>query len=223
MATTIEINPTDAFWYQKSDKFWGGARDSVSSDSFYSTNPGSVGIFLDAPNYNFFRTYLSFDLSIIPVEASIETITINLKRVDSIRGTYSPIIAYGGDKLDGGLTEYSLYLNNINVDGKALATIDIGDDGLYYSSTDFDKSYLILPGDTLVVGIIDDLDFNNSVDSYSDNYLIDITTNRSKPFLRVTYTGGIVNYPNNVIGVASANISSVRGVLSENISKINVV
>ena len=223
MATTVEINPTDAFWYQKSDKFWVDARDSVSSDNVYSTNPGSVGIFLDPPNYNFFRIYLSFDLSVIPVEASIENITINLKRVDSIRGVYSPIIAYGGDKLDGVISEYSLYLSNIDVDGNALATINIGDDGLYYSSTDFDKSYLILPGDTLVVGIIDDLDFNNSVDSYSDNYLIDLSTRNSKPYLRVSYTGGIVNYPNNVIGVASANISSVRGVLSENISKINVV
>ena len=223
MATTVEINPTDAFWYQKSDKFWGDARDSVSSDSVYSTNPASVGIFLDPPNYNFFRTYLSFDLSVIPVEASIENITINLKRVDSIRGTYSPIIAYGGDKLNGVISEYSLYLNNINVDGKSLATINIGDDGLYYSSTNFDKSYLVLPGDTLVVGIVDDLDFNNNVNDYSDNYLIDLSTRNSKPYLRVTYTGGIVNYPNNVIGVASANISSVRGVLSENISKINVI
>lgn len=223
MATTVEINPTDAFWYQKSDKFWGDARDSVSSDSVYSTNPGSVGIFLDPPNYNFFRIYLSFDLSVIPVGATIETVSISLKRVDSIRGVYSPIIAYGGDKLDGVISEYSLYLSNIDVDGNALATINIGDDGLYYRSTDFGKAYPVYPGDNLVVGIIDDLDFNNNVNDYSDIYMIDITTRGSQPYLRVSYTGGIVNYPNNVIGVASANISSVRGVLSENISKINVV
>lgn len=224
MATTIIINPTESYWYQASSKFWNDIRNAASSDSFSATNPGRVGIYFDSPNFIFLRIYLSFDLSVIPVGATIESISIYLKRVDGIRNTYSPIITYGGDKLDGILSDYSLYLNNINVDGESLATITIDDNAGYYGSSEFNvKGYSISPGDTLVVGIIDELDFNNNTEDYSDAYLIDINSRDSRPYLRVSYTGGIVNYPNNVIGVSSANIGSVRGVLSENISKINVV
>ena len=145
----------------------------------------------------------------------------SLKRLDTIRAVYSPIITYAGNQsLDGDTNEYPLYIDNLNLDGDSLATIDIEDNAIYYTSTNFTK-YLISPGDILTLGIIDNYDFSNSINSYSDVYLIDLTTNR--PILTVTYTGGIVNYPNNVMGVSSANISSVRGVLSANISKINVI
>ena len=221
MSTIVNINPFRKFWYQTSGKFWGLNRDNTFSDSFSSINPGRVGIVYSAPDFNFYRLYLSFDLSEIPVGATIDTITISLKRLDTIRAVYSPIIAYAGNKsLDGDTNEYPLYIDNLNLDGDSLATIDIEDNANYYTSTNFTK-YLISPGDILTLGIIDNYDFSNSINSYSDVYLIDLTTNR--PILTVTYTGGIVNYPNNVMGVSSANISSVRGVLSANISKINVI
>ena len=225
MATTVTINPIGKFWYQASSKFWEDLRNAVSSDGISNTNPGRVGIAFDSPNYIFLRIYLKFDLSVIPEDASIQSITISLKRVDSLRSIYSPIIAYAGDKLNGNLSEYNSYLVNINGDGESLATIDIDDNTQYYKSSEFnDKGYTILPGDTLVVGIIDGLDFNNNIDDYSDTYLIDISDREDQPFLTVIYTGGGGGgYPNNVIGVSSANISSVRGVLSENISKINVI
>ena len=224
MPTTVNINPIGKFWYQASSKFWEDLRNAVSSDGVSNTNPGRVGIAFDSPDYIFFRIYLKFDLSVIPEGASIQSITISLKRVDSLRSTYSPIIAYAGDKLNGVLSEYNSYLANINGDGDSLATIDIDDDTQYYKSSEFNNKYTILPGDTLVVGIIDSLDFNNNIDDYSDTYLIDISDREDQPFLTVIYTGGGGGgYPNNVIGVSSANISSVRGVLSENISKINVI
>ena len=219
MATTVDINPFRKFWYQTSGKYWDLNRDNILSDSFSSSNPGRVGIVYSAPDFIFFRLYLSFDLSEIPVGATIDTITISLKRLDTIRAVYSPIITYAGNQsLDGDTNEYPLYIDNLNLDGDSLATIDIEDNAIYYTSTNFTK-YLISPGDILTLGIIDNYDFSNSINSYSDVYLIDLTTNR--PILTVTYTGGIVNYPNNVMGVSSANISSVRGVLSANISKIN--
>ena len=221
MATTVDINPFRKFWYQTSGKYWDLNRDNILSDSFSSSNPGRVGIVYSAPDFIFFRLYLSFDLSEIPVGATIDTITISLKRLDTIRAVYSPIITYAGNQsLDGDTNEYPLYIDNLNLDGDSLATIDIEDNANYYTSTNFTK-YLISPGDILTLGIIDNYDFSNSINSYSDVYLIDLTTNR--PILTVTYTGGIVNYPNNVMGVSSANISSVRGVLSANISKINVI
>ena len=221
MATTVDINPVSKFWYQTSGKYWDLNRDNILSDSFSSSNPGRVGIVYSAPDFIFFRLYLSFDLSEIPVGATIDTITISLKRLDTIRAVYSPIITYAGNQsLDGDTNEYPLYIDNLNLDGDSLATIDIEDNAIYYTSTNFTK-YLISPGDILTLGIIDNYDFSNSINSYSDVYLIDLTTNR--PILTVTYTGGIVNYPNNVMGVSSANISSVRGVLSANISKINVI
>ena len=222
MATTVDINPFRKFWYQTSGKYWDLNRDNILSDSFSSSNPGRVGIVYSAPDFNFYRLYLSFDLSEIPVGATIDTITISLKRLDTIRAVYSPIIAYAGNKsLDGDTNEYPLYIDNLNLDGDSLATIDIEDNAIYYTSTNFTK-YLISPGDILTLGIIDNYDFSNSINSYSDVYLIDLTTNR--PILTVTYTGGGGGgYPNNVMGVSSANISSVRGVLSANISKINVI
>ena len=221
MSTTVNINPISRFWYQTSGKYWDLNRDNTFSDSFSSINPGRVGIVYSAPDFNFYRLYLSFDLSEIPVGATIDTITISLKRLDTIRAVYSPIITYAGNQsLDGDTNEYPLYIDNLNLDGDSLATIDIEDNAIYYTSTNFTK-YLISPGDILTLGIIDNYDFSNSINSYSDVYLIDLTTNR--PILTVTYTGGIVNYPNNVMGVSSANISSVRGVLSANISKINVI
>ena len=221
MSTIVNINPVRKFWYQTSGKYWDLNRDNILSDSFSSSNPGRVGIVYSAPDFIFFRLYLSFDLSEIPVGATIDTITISLKRLDTIRAVYSPIITYAGNQsLDGDTNEYPLYIDNLNLDGDSLATIDIEDNANYYTSTNFTK-YLISPGDILTLGIIDNYDFSNSINSYSDVYLIDLTTNR--PILTVTYTGGIVNYPNNVMGVSSANISSVRGVLSANISKINVI
>ena len=221
MSTIVNINPVRKFWYQTSGKYWDLNRDNILSDSFSSSNPGRVGIVYSAPDFIFFRLYLSFDLSEIPVGATIDTITISLKRLDTIRAVYSPIITYAGNQsLDGDTNEYPLYIDNLNLDGDSLATIDIEDNAIYYTSKNFTK-YLISPGDILTLGIIDNYDFSNSINSYSDVYLIDLTTNR--PILTVTYTGGIVNYPNNVMGVSSANISSVRGVLSANISKINVI
>jgi hypothetical protein len=222
MSTIVNINPFREFWYQTSDKFWDLSRDNTLSDSFSLTNPGRVGIVYSAPDFIFFRLYLSFDLSVVPVGSTIDSITISLKRTDTIRAVYSPIITYAGNQsLDGDTKEYPLYIDNLNLDGDSLATIDIEDNASYYTSTNFTK-YLISPGDILTLGVIDDYDFNNSFNSYSDVYLIDLAANR--PILTVTYTGGGGGgYPNNVMGVSSANISSVRGVLSSNISKINVV
>ena len=225
MSTTVNINHVGKFWYQASSKFWEDLRNTVSSDGVSNTNPGRVGISFDSPNYIFLRIYLKFDLSVIPEDASIQSITISLKRVDSLRSIYSPIIAYAGDKLNGNLSEYNLYLVNINGDGDSLATIDIDDNTQYYKSSEFnDKGYTILPGDTLVVGIIDSLDFNNNIDDYSDTYLIDISDREDQPFLTVIYTGGGGGgYPNTVIGALSSSISNVNGINISNISKINVI
>ena len=222
MSTIVNINPFKNFWYQTSGKFWDLNRDNTLSNSFSSTNPGRVGIVYSAPDFNFYRLYLSFDLSVVPVGSTIDSITISLKRTDTIRAVYSPIIAYAGNQpLDGDTKEYPLYIDNLNLDGDSLATIDIEDNASYYTSTNFTK-YIISPGDILTLGVIDTYDFTNSINSYSDVYLIDLITNR--PILTVTYTGGGGGgYPNNVLGVSSANISSVRGVLSANISKINVI
>ena len=219
MATTVDINPFRKFWYQTSGKGCSLNRDNTFSDSFSSINPGSVGIVYSAPNFNFYRLYLSFDLSEIPVGATIDTITISLKRLDTIRAIYSPIITYAGNQLlDGNKNEYPLYIDNLNLDGDSLATIDIDNNAKYYTSTNFTK-YLISPGDILTLGVIDDYDFNNSINSYSNIYTIDLITNR--PILTVTYTeGGGGGYTKPVMGVPGANISTVSGVPSANIANI---
>jgi hypothetical protein len=79
---------------------------------------------------------------------------------------------------------------------------------------------MITPGSTLTLGIIDSLDFNDSVNSISDTYLIDTDPAGSyPPYIDLTYSDagysnpvmGISNFPD-LSGVPSADILSVMGV-----------
>lgn len=217
MSTTININPIAKFWHQKTDRDWSTARDANESDSFSDLESGRIGIVLPDSDYIFFRLYLSFDLSEIPVGSTIDSITLSLTRVDELKDIYSPIIAYAGvTSLNGDITEYPWYLDNINLDNDPLATIDIEDNTQYYTSTNFNTNYTVSPGDILTVGVIDSDDFSNRRDSISDVYLISFVRG-NEPRLNITYTEGGGGYPNLVMGV---NISTVAGVPSANIANI---
>ena len=220
---TVQIYAGKSYWYDKTDAVWSDGRDSNVSDNVYSTSPFGVGVTSDGRNFTFFRIYLSFNLSSIPVGSSINNIRLYLKRKDTIKIPYTPIIAYAGSiPVDGLDSEFPLYIVNI-LRGESLSTITIDDDSQYYSSSLFNLvRYPVSPGDTLSIGIVDDYDFNNTVNSFSDLYQISNSVG-VEPYIEVDYTAGGGGYQNNVMGVSSANISSVRGVLSANISKINVI
>ncbi len=220
---SVQIYAGKSYWYDKLDPVWSDARDFNRSDNVYSTSPFGVGITYDGRDYIFFRIYLSFNLGVIPNGSTINDIRLYLKREDSIKQPYSPEIAYAGSiPVDGLDSEFPLYISN-TLRGESLASITINDDSQYYSSGLFNLlTYPVSPGDSLSIGIIDTYDFNNTVNSFSDLYQIS-NSSGYEPYIEVNYSAGGGGYPNNVIGVSSANISSVHGVLSANISKINVI
>jgi hypothetical protein len=220
MSTTVQIYSNRAYSYNYLDSKWLDAKNAIDADAVDPGNPSAVGII---SGYRFFRIYLSFDLStkIIPAGSIIDSITISLRRSDRIRSPYSPTVAYAGNNiLDGSRREYPLYLDNI-IGTSDLAIINITDDLGYYTSKSFDLTTysMITPGSTLTLGIIDSLDFNDSVDSISDTYLIDTDTEGSyPPYIDVTYRDA--GYPNSIMGVASANIADVSGIPTANILSV---
>jgi hypothetical protein len=218
MPTTVQIYSNRAYSYNYLNIKWLDAKNAIDADAVDSGTPSSVGII---SGYRFFRIYLSFDLSTIPAGSVIDTIRISLRRSDRIRVAYSPTVAYAGNNLLGGLRgEYSLYLDNI-IGTSDLAIIDITDDSGYYTSRSFDLTTysMITPGSTLTLGIIDSLDFNYSVDSISDTYLIDTDPAGSyPPYIDVTYSDA--GYSNPIMGVASANIADVSGIPTANILSV---
>ena len=222
MASRVNIYPSVAYWYRKVDKDWAIARDAKSSDAVFSDIQSSIGITFDGDNFTFFRTYLSFDLSPVPSESTIDSIILSLQRTDTIENSYTPTIAYAGNTfLIGNVNEYQLYLVN-TARGRDLAIIDIINNKGYYQSDPFDiTSYPVSPGDILTVGIIDNYDFINDRESTSDRYLIGTDPSSNQPYLTVEYTpGGGGGYTKPVMGVPGANISTVSGVPSANISKV---
>lgn len=221
MATTTTIYPQAAYWHERTSPTWAEARNSLVSDNVYSTNPASTGIKQDG-KYFFRRTYLRFVLSSIPGGATITSITISLRRVDKVVSPYSPFIAYSGStRIVGRPSEYPLYIDNLAEKGSPLDQIALPDDTRYYTSRGFDlEIYPISPGETLVVGIIDPGDFNNTVESISDFYQFNIDPASNQPYIEVTYDGGGYNKPvmgisnfTNLNGIPSANIVSVMGVI----------
>ncbi len=220
MPTTVQIYSGRAYSYNYLNSKWTDAKNAIDADVVDPGNPSAVGII---SGYRFFRIYLSFDLSteIIPAGSIIDSITISLRRSDRISGAYSPTVAYAGNnRLDGLRGEYSLYLDNI-IGTSDLATIAIIDGSGYYTSRSFDLTTysMITPGSTLTLGIIDSLDFNDSVNSISDTYLIDTDPSGSyPPYIDVTYSDA--GYPNSIMGVASASIADVSGIPTANILSV---
>ena len=218
MPTTVQIYSSRAYSYNYLESKWLDAKNAIDADAVDSGTPSAVGII---SGYRFFRIYLSFDLSTIPVGSVIDTIRISLRRSDRIRGAYSPTVAYAGNNLlDGRRGEYPLYLDNI-IGTSDLAIIDITDGSGYYTSRSFDLTTysMITPGSTLTLGIIDSLDFNDSVNSISDTYLIDTDPAGSyPPYIDVTYSDA--GYSNPIMGVASASIADVSGIPTANILSV---
>ena len=218
MPTTVQIYSGQAYSYNYLNSKWLDAKNAIDADAVDSGTPSSVGI---RSGYRFFRIYLSFDLSTIPAGSVIDTIRISLRRSDRIGGAYSPTVAYAGNNLlDGRRGEYPLYLDNI-IGTSDLAIINITDDSKYYTSGSFDLTTysMITPGTTLTLGIIDSLDFNDSVNSISDTYLIDTDPAGSyPPYIDVTYSDA--GYSNPIMGVASANIADVSGIPTANILSV---
>ena len=219
MPTTVQIYSGQAYSYNYLNSKWLDAKNAIDADAVDSGSPSGVGILA---GYRFFRIYISFDLSTIPAGSIIDSITISLRRSDIIRNVYSPTVTYAGNNLLSRLRgEYSLYLDNI-IGTSDLAIIDITDGSGYYTSRSFDLTTysMITPGSTLTLGIIDSLDFNDSVNSISDTYLIDTDPAGSyPPYIDLTYSDagysnpvmGISNFTD-LSGVPSADILSVMGV-----------
>lgn len=220
MATTITINPTISVWHNKVDRSWDAARTSSTSDVASTATPGQVGITFPR-DYSFYRLYMSFDLSAVPSGSVLDSIKIYLKRVDSVKTTYSPIIAYAGNaNVRRNVAEYSLYIDN-TIGGRSVASINLDDNSGYYASDNFDLVvYPVSSGDILAVGVIDSNDFNDVSGGVSDLYLIDTNPAGDQPYIEVTYSAGGYTKPvmgisnfTGLNGIPSANIASVMGVI----------
>jgi hypothetical protein len=219
MAETVNLYPSKIAWLPLANEDWQIARDASDSEQVLVNTPSSrVGII---EGYTFFRTYLSFDISKVkfPEGSTINSITLSLKRVDSVKSSYTPYIAYAGkNTLPETTSDYSLYLNNITRD-KELSLISLPDIESIYESDPFDlKTYPVGAKSILTIGIIDEYDFTNLNKSFSDVYEIDTDpASPDRPYLTIAYSTGGGGYPNTIMGVT---VTSVMGIPAGNIANI---
>ena len=207
------INPENKYWYTKSDRNWSTARDAAESDSITAgdgTDERVMLVDVGGGNYFFSRTYLIFDIT--TVTTPVNNAKLYVRANTSVK--FSPTIyaAYGGNKPIGITSNYSLYLDNLSKTGDPLSTIPILSRGEWYSGLLDINVYPIDPVDSLyVIGLVTEPDFTNAVDG-TENGIVGISA-----YLSINETAG---YPNAVMGVAGANISTVSGVPSANIANI---
>jgi hypothetical protein len=204
------INPENKYWHYKVDKDWSTARDAVASDSIIAGNETNerVGLY---SGYEIHRTYLIFDITTVTTPVNNAKLYV---RANTSVNKPSPTIyaAYGGNNPKGITSDYSLYLDNLSKTGDPLSTIPILSRGEWYSGLLDINVYPIDPADSLyVIGLVTEPDFTNAVDG-TENGIVGISA-----YLSINETAG---YPNAVMGTAGANISTVSGIPSANISKV---
>jgi hypothetical protein len=227
----VTIFPTQENAYIKtvSTESFEDGRNAVSSDSLTamdgSRSPSSASISIFSGQYQFNRTYISFDLSSLSSDITITDIKLALSANALYDGA---IITYGGDTFSKDNSNYSLYLTNLITDERnqpiPLALMNLKENILVSSSLDI-VTYPPTPGKSTyglyVVGLISNNDFRN-IQLYDSGWVTygivpGAGASVPQPRLIITYTSG---YPNIVMGIPSANISTVMGVPTANISKV---
>jgi hypothetical protein len=203
------INPLNIYWYTKSDRDWEIARNAASSDT-YTEGDGineKVSLTTDSGYYFFYRTYLEFDLKDV---ISVNNARLYISASTNVSNT-TIHAAYGGNSLSGTTADYNLYLTNI-VTETPLSTIQIKSKGILYSGLLDITTYPIDPKDgRYVIGLVTEQDFTNTIDGTATGI------EGVFAYLSINEASG---YPNTVMGISGANISTVSGVPSANISKI---
>ena len=210
------INPENKYWYDKSDRNWSTARDAVASDFINAGNGTNERVMLvdnggGGANYFFARTYLIFDIRTVTTPVNNAKLYV---RANTSVNEFSPTIyaAYGGNKPIGTTSDYSLYLDNLSKTGDSLSTIPILSRGEWYSGLLDINIYPIDPLNILyVIGLVTEPDFTNDIGN------IEGGISGISAYLSINEVTG---YPNTVMGVAGANISTVSGVPSANIANI---
>lgn len=212
------IYPDYSAYYEKTSRSFSSTRDAEISDIVYDKDTYLISSVTDlgGGDYQFNRTYLVFDMSVI--RASISALYLNIYP-NSSSTSKSVTITYGAyDGLLQDERDYPNYIINGEIDwlgGKA----NIIDE-------QYNEFYLrpnIAAYDNrgfLVIGIIDDDDFDNVYKS-STLLNIDSGSGTNPPYLR--YVTSSAGYSNTVLGVSSSSISTVNGTSISNISKINVI
>jgi hypothetical protein len=207
------IYPTRTYNFQKQDTDWSTARNAGESDSYVVGNGTNekVLISFNGTEFTFLRAYMSFDLS--SVVGPINTAKLYIQ-ASVVERRVEIVIAYAGvkDISGGGNPIYSYYLDNIDGPKNPWSIIYMPDNRAYYSGNLDLTAYPIdlNISTTYVIGIISKSDFRNSIGD-SDSGIIGTNV-----YLSINEAG----YPNAVMGVPGANISTVSGVPLANISKV---
>jgi hypothetical protein len=210
------IYPDYSAYYEKTSRTFSSTRDAESSDIVYDKDTYLISSVADlgGGDYQFNRTYLVFDVSVS--KQPFTALYLNIYP-DSSTTSKSIIITYGGyDGLSQDNTDYPNYIINNEIDwaGKAdILTEKYNEFYLRPNIAAYDNRGF------LVIGIIDNNDFNNF---YGSNSLLNIDSGSgtNPPYLRYTTQAG---YQNSILGLSSSSVSNLNGLPLSSISKVNVI
>ena len=234
MASTINIYPTtDLFHVKNTVDTSSVARNGISGDSVDTSQPMWVALTTDL-TYNtrtYYRSYFEFDVSSL-VGNTITGITFYGEYASANINVNSPVVVYGGtgslDQYD--TTQYSLYLTKGTIqEGTVvypwgtLPQLQKGDPATFSSSLDLTR-YPVNPADhNIIVGMVSRYDFIDNSGLVSEVFRIYGSEypygGVVLPYIEVTYAASL-GYPNTVMGIPGANITTVSGVPAANITNI---
>ena len=232
---TATLTPTTDLYHVRTDGTMSNGRNEASSTTIVDTfSELAAGSYIDSGIVYYKRTYLEFDVSSL-VGNFITGITLYGEYADILSyDTPAPVAVYAGTgSLNGSdNTQYSLYLDNgipiiknpslvrqwggLTKPGKLdpptfSAVLDLG-------------VYPVDPTDgNIVIGIVSQNDFTNVYPVTAQQELIYASEYGSGgvvlPYIEVTYAASL-GYPNTVMGIPGANITTVSGVPAANITNI---
>lgn len=203
-ATTV--NDYDA----NTNDTWANTRGaSKGNETLNPVNPRH-SVSFNGVGWRFIRTYMEFDLS--SVTEPITTMTLYVKG-QVVTGNTS-YIAYGGQSSLTNTGDYSLYLTELI--GSYALTSGVITNTFTAFPLDLTQYPPNDPPGPYVIGLVADVDFNNSENSDFDQVRIENNVGIDVPYLVINAAG----YPYEVNGVLGANITEVSGVSVANITNI---
>ena len=243
---TIYANSNDGF-SRKDSTTHAGARDATSADSV-TTNAtqNSIYLYFKQPGrgggsiYTVRRSFFYFDTS--GITSTVSSATFNLFRT-GLTPTGDAILvksnAFGGDGLTAlstndhdafpGFSAGNTMSGNVTDYSQKFTMANVWTSGLSYSSggvtLNSDALSDMVSNDYLIFALVNsDYDYKNidpagsTVGSLAPFYTTDFTGTDRDPKIDYTLASG---YSNDVIGVASGDISEINAVATANVGELN--
>jgi hypothetical protein len=214
------------------DVAWATARDAGSGIAVnnYASSPQAVGIDFTSgrtPTYTIYRSFFAFDTSGISSTVSSATLKIRgrsngaadffvvkSEHQNPLVGTdYDAITGWSSGDNSGNVTKYSSEVTSWNTSTYNTITLNASALSDLVSLSTF-KVCLIEADHDLV-------DSAPTSDFFTGMWYTEAWSTSRDPY--IDYTLGAVGYGNDVIGVASGDISKINGIATADISKVNGV